>query len=482
MGSRNPASLACTCQLRHGFDHLIKTIYTCCRIVDHPPAGLVVAPEPTIASETMSRFILFNGPVFDGVSETARSGIEVLVEGNRILSVSETPIDAAGAVRIDLQGAMLLPGLIDAHVHVFAVNLVQARNEAMPLTLMTARAVPRIRAMLDRGFTTVRDVAGGDAGIRAAVAEGWIAGPRLFVGGPGLTQTGGHGDHRRITDSRYGIDYNSNAHSFFTRLVDGVEEMRRVVRNELRKGADHIKLMASGGVGSPTDAIENVQFDPEEVRVAVREAAARGKYVCAHTYTSEAIRHAVDNGVRTVEHANFIDDATAALVRERGAYVVPTLVCYDETERQGERLGLSPYVMQKLRQVNDAGVGMLDICARAGVATGFGTDLMGELEYAQSREFAIRGRVQSGRDVLRAATMVNAEILQMSGQLGIIAPGALADLIAVRGDPLRDVALLADPARTLALIMQEGRLHRNELPCREAAPRTVSMAAEPALV
>jgi imidazolonepropionase-like amidohydrolase len=429
----------------------------------------------------MARYLLFNGPVFDGVSETARDGLEVLVEGNRILAVSETPIDSAGAIRIDLQGCMLLPGLIDAHVHVFAVNLVQGRNEAMPLTLMTARAVPRIHNMLDRGFTTVRDVAGGDVGIRAAVAEGWITGPRLLVGGPGLTQTGGHGDHRRITDSRYDVDYNSNAHAFFTRLVDGPEEMRRVVRNELRKGADHIKVMASGGVGSPTDAIENVQFDAEELRIAVREAAARGKYVCAHTYTSEAVRHAVTSGVRTVEHANFIDDATAALVRNHNAYVVPTLVCYDETEKQGERLGLSPYVMLKLRQVNDAGIGMLDICERAGTTMGFGTDLMGELEYAQSREFAIRGKVQSGDAVLRSATSINAEILQMSGELGVVAPGALADLIAVRGNPLRDVSLLADPARTLALIMQDGRLHRNELPCREESARSTSRVAESSL-
>ncbi len=423
----------------------------------------------------MARHVFVNGLVFEGVADTAVPGRQVLVEDNRIIAVSDTPIDAAGATRIDLDGGMLMPGLIDAHVHVFAVNLVQARNEAMSLTHMTARAVPRIRAMLDRGFTTVRDVAGADAGIREAVAQGFIPGPRLFVGGPGLTQTGGHGDHRRITDSNPPPDYNANAKVFFCRLVDGMDEMRRVVRDELRKGADHIKLMASGGVGSPTDAIENVQFDDDEVQVAVREAARRGKYVCAHTYTSEAIAHAVRNGVRTVEHANFIDDETAALVRDRNAYVVPTLVCYDETELQGERLGLSPYVMQKLRLVNGAGIGMLDVCQRAGVRMGFGTDLMGELEYAQSREFAIRGQVQAGVDVLRSATSMNAEILQMTGQLGVIAEGALADLIVVRGNPLEMPALLADPVRNLAMIMQDGRLHRQELAMHSVSPRTIAV-------
>ncbi len=422
----------------------------------------------------MARTLFTNGLVFDGVSDTARAGLEVLVEGNRITAISETPLDDAGAVRVDLAGDTLLPGLIDAHVHVFAVNLVAARNEAMPLTLMTARAVPRIRAMLVRGFTTVRDVGGGDVGIRDAVAEGWITGPRLFVGGPALSQTGGHGDHRRRTDSEYDFDRNANAHVFFSRLVDGPGEMRRAARDELRKGADHIKVMASGGVGSPSDAIENVQFDAEELQIAVREARARGKYVCAHTYTSEAIRHSVENGVRSIEHANFIDDATAKLVREQDAYVVPTLVCFDETEKQGERLGLSPYVMQKLRLVNDAGVGMLDVCERAGVRMGFGTDLMGEMEYAQSREFAIRGQVQDGAAVLRSATSMNAEILQMQGQLGVIRPGALADLIAVRGNPVAYVSLLADPARNLSMIMQDGRFHRQELAVRTVEARTMA--------
>ena len=187
------------------------------------------------------------------------------------------------------------------------------------------------------------------------------------------------------------------------------------MRDELRKGADHIKVMASGGVGSPSDALENVQFSAEELQVAAAEAARRGKYVVAHTYTSEAIRHSVADGVRTVEHANFIDSETAAYVASRDAYVVPTLVCYDVTAQHGDRLGLSPFVMAKLDLVNKAGIAMLDTCMSAGARMGFGTDLMGEMEYAQSQEFAIRGRVQRPVDVLRSATSINAEILQQAG-------------------------------------------------------------------
>lgn len=417
----------------------------------------------------MAATLLKNCRVFDGYGEEAVPGQDILVVDNRIAAVSESPIRDAAATVVDVGGRTVLPGLIDAHVHVFAISLSAARNETVPLTLMTARAVPRIRAMLDRGFTTVRDVAGGDVGIRDAIAQGWIPGPRLFVGGPGLTQTGGHGDHRRRTDSRYDIDYNANAFVFFSRIVDGPDDMRRTVRDELRKGADHIKIMASGGVGSPSDALENVQFNAEELRVAVQEARAKGKYVCAHTYTSEAIRHAVEAGIRTVEHANFIDGATAALVAERDAFVVPTLVCYEVTAQHGEKLGLTPYVMEKLDGVNKAGIAMLDICRSAGARMGFGTDLMGEMEYAQSYEFTIRGRAERPVDILRSATTVNAQILQQTGQLGEIRPGALADMIVCDGDPLRDITLLSDPAKNLRMIMQDGKLHRNELPVTAAA-------------
>lgn len=416
----------------------------------------------------MTTILFRNATVFDGLAEEVAPGLEVLVVDRKIEIISERAIKADGATVVDVAGQTLMPGLIDAHVHVFSVNLVASRNENMPLTLMTAQAVPRIRSMLDRGFTSVRDVAGGDVGIRDGVEQGFIPGPRLFVGGPGLTQTGGHGDHRRRTDSSYDIDYNSNAFVFFSHLVDGPDEMRRVVRNELRKGADHIKVMASGGVGSPSDAIENVQFSEEELKVAVFEAKARGKYVCAHTYTSEAIRHAVSCGVRTVEHANLIDSKTAAFVAAQGSYVVPTLVCYEVTEKDGDRIGLSKYVMEKLRLVNDAGVNMLGVCTDAGVKLGFGTDLMGEMEYAQSQEFAIRGRVQRPVDVLRSATSVNAEILQQTGRLGVIAPGALADLIVCKGNPLKDVALLADPKKNLSMIMKDGTFYRNELVTKAA--------------
>lgn len=416
----------------------------------------------------MSLTVLRNALIFDGDSPDLVEG-DVVVEGDTIREVAPGGATVSNAVEIAVDGRVLMPGLIDAHVHLMAVHLVMAKTADYPMTLMTAKSLPRIRNMLERGFTTVRDVAGADHGLRQALADGDIPGPRAFVGGPGFTITGGHGDHRRKTDARRDRDRTGNGQDWGSRIVDGPEEMRLAVREELRRGADHIKLMASGGVGSPHDAIEDWQFSEEEIRMACVEASARGKYVCAHTYGSEAVRRAVRFGVRTVEHCNLIDRETAALVRDCNAYVVPTLVCYEVTEQHGETLGLSPYVMEKLRFVNEAGIRMLEHCEAAGTRMGFGTDLMGEMEYAQSMEFVIRARVQKPVDILRSATRINAEIVQMAGRLGTVAPGALADLIVVDGNPLETIALLDGQGEHIPLILKNGAVWRNRLPAREGS-------------
>lgn len=426
----------------------------------------------------MSLTIFKNCAVFDGVADDITDRRDVLVRDGLIEAVSDTPLAApADAVEIDAGGRTLMPGLIDAHVHVFSLSFSAAVNASMPLTLMTALAIPRIRSMLERGFTSVRDVAGGDVGVQRAVALGALEGPRLFVGGPGFSQSGGHGDHRLATQSLRNTDASASAQGIFSRLVDTPDEMRLGVRDELRKGADHIKVMASGGVGSPLDRIENTQFSPEELAVAVSETAARGKYVCAHAYMVPAIRQCLEVGIRTIEHANFIDEETARLSKEKGAYIVPTLVCYDETYHHGAQLKLSDVVMEKLKLVNEAGVGMLEICERAGATMGFGTDLVAEMGVAQSTEFVIRGRVQKPVDVLRSATSVNAEILQMSGKLGVVAEGAFADLIVVDGNPLEDIALLAGQGENIPVVMKGGALHRNTLGARQTSGTTVSYAA-----
>jgi len=413
----------------------------------------------------MTITVFRNCSVFDGIADDLQTGMSVAVENEAIREVSDRPIKLSGAQVLDLKGRTLMPGLIDAHMHVYSAFLDYTRTADMPHTLMAFHATHRLRQILDRGFTAVRDVAGGDFGIKQAVAQGLVPGPRLFIGGRALSMTGGHGDHRKRTDSTMpcACSGGNNALDMLTQVVDGVTEVRRAARNELRKGADHIKILVSGGVGSPYDPLHGRQFSEEEVKAAVDEAAAWDKYVCAHSYTSRSTQFAVNCGVRTIEHGNLIDEATAELMAQKGAFMVPTLVAYAETARRGTELGLSAVVMEKLRLVNEGGIRMLEICRRAGVEMGFGTDLMGELNEAQSNEFLIRHEVLPAAEILKSATSVNAKILQQEGKLGVIAAGALADLIVVDGNPLENLGLLQDQGSHLPVIMMGGEFHKNRL-------------------
>src|SRR5580658_4195713 len=276
----------------------------------------------------MATIIFANCAVLDGTRTERREGHHVLVEGDRIREVSDRPILFAGAEMIDLAGRTLMPGLIDAHVHVIAVDAALARLAEQPLTLVSLQAARVMEGMLARGFTSVRDAGGGDGGLAEAVSQGLVRGPRLFPSGQALSQTGGHGDLRPRTRSVVSCaccEYGAG----LARIADGVDECRRAARDELRKGATQIKIMASGGVASPYDPIWNLQYSDEEMRAIVEEARAWHTYVLAHAYTPGAIRRSIANGVRSIEHANLIDAPTATRVAAAEGFVVPTLVTYD---------------------------------------------------------------------------------------------------------------------------------------------------------
>jgi imidazolonepropionase-like amidohydrolase len=224
-------------------------------------------------------------------------------------------------------------------------------------------------------------------------------------------------------------------------VVDGVDALRRAARERLRSGAHAIKIMASGGVISPSDPLRVPQYSPEEIRVVAEEAARRGSYVAAHAYSAEAIAVAVANGVRSIEHGNLLDAPTAALMAERGAFLVPTLVTYDAMERRGAELGLAPVAQAKNREVLDAGRAAIRLAREAGVRIGFGTDLMGALDDDQLHGLRLQAEVEGPLALLRAATSVNAELLGRD-DLGRIGPGAVADLLVLDGNPLRDPSVL----------------------------------------
>src|SRR5215468_4106208 len=269
-----------------------------------------------------------------------RDGYQLLVEGERICELAETPIRSAAAEVVDCGGGTLMPGLIDCHVHVIHSEVNIAYLEAMPLSLLTARAGLRLRAMLDRGFTTVRDTGGCDWGIKTAVAEGYLVGPRLFIAGMAIGPTGGHGDGRRRTDLGEGCSC-CNGLRFKAAIADGNDAVRKAAREQMRQGADHVKIMMSGGVASPFDPLDSLQFSEGEIRAAVEEAAAFGRYVCAHAYTAESIARAARLGVRSIEHGNLIDDAAAARMAEKGIFLVANLVAYQAMKERAARFAMS---------------------------------------------------------------------------------------------------------------------------------------------
>ena len=409
----------------------------------------------------MAAVVFANCAVLDGTIKERREDYHVLVEGNRIREISDRPLRSAAAETIDLKSRTLMPGLIDAHVHVLAVDAALARLSERPVTLLTLQAAKVLEGMLQRGFTTIRDAAGADGGLAEAVEDGLVHGPRIFPSGMALSQTGGHGDTRPRTQP---VDTCACCAGglAMSRIADGVAECRRAARDELRKGATQIKIVASGGVASPYDPILNLQYSEEEVRAIVEEAQAWHTYVMAHAYSPEAIRRSIDFGVRSIEHANLIDGATAEHVAGADAFVVPTLVTYDALYRFGRELGFPEVSMAKLTEVREAGLGSLEILQKAGVKIGFGTDLLGPMHRYQSHEFMIRAEVMSPFDIIRSATNVNAKLLNRAGELGVITPGARADLIAVDGDPLADLSLLDGQGEHLTHIMKDGVFYKRQ--------------------
>jgi len=391
-----------------------------------------------------------------------QGGFELLVEGDKVKETSGKPIKAQAADVVDCGGRTMMPGLIDSHVHVILSEVNIGYLESIPLTLMTARAARLMLGMINRGFTSVRDTGGADWGIKAAVEQGDIPGPRLFIAGAAIGPTGGHSDPRKRTD--FGMRCHCcNAMRFGMRQSDGVSEVLKSVREQMRQGADHIKIMMSGGVASPYDPLDSLQFSPQEVAAAVQEATAFGRYVCAHAYTPEAMTRAAHGGVRVIEHGNLIDEPTARLMAEKGMFMVANLVAYYAMRERAAEYGMTGDMLAKNDLVIDGGLRSLEICKRAGVPVGYGTDLLGALQVEESREFLIRSEVLSPLEIIRSATTVGARIVRQEGKIGTLKAGAYADLILIDGDPLKNLGLFQEQGKHLAAIMKGGKFHKNAL-------------------
>lgn len=413
----------------------------------------------------MSAVLFKNANLLDPLQPDLLEGHHVLVEEGVIKEVSDKPISASSARVIDAASRTLMPGLIDLHVHVLATQLNLSTQGVLPDALVMMRAVPIMAAMLRRGFTTVRDAGGAGWGLKCAVNEGTVKGPRLFISGRAISQTGGHGDPRPRSDhlrpmSFCGCCFRAGD---IGRVADGIDDVRKAVRQELQMGADQIKMMASGGVASPTDPIASFGYSEEEIRVIVDEAASRQTYVMAHSYTADAIERAIRNGVRTIEHGNLVDERVARFMAEKGAFVVPTLVTYEALANEGADYGLPADSVAKIATVRTAGLHSLEIYKKAGVKIGYGSDLLGPSQRLQSDEFRIRREVLSAQEVIQCATTTAAEVLNQVGQLGRIQEGALADVLLVDGNPYRDLSCLLGQGEHIGLIMKGGVIEHNEL-------------------
>lgn len=357
---------------------------------------------------------------------------------------------------IDAGGAYLLPGLIDAHVHVKAITANLGAIWSYSPSYVALAAARVLRGMRDRGFTTVRDTGGADFGIAEAQQAGLIDGPRVIYCGKALSQTGGHGDRRSPGETLYDSHPSGPETS---RIADGVDAVRLAAREELRRGASHIKMHASGGVSSPTDQVDESQYSMDELRAVAEEATNAGAYLTVHAYPSVAIRRAVEAGARCVEHGNLADDDTLGFIRDAGAFLVPTIVTYWALQREGLEHGLPRDSWEKVSKVLDVATATLERAHALGLRLAFGSDLLGPMHRHQSEEFRIRAEVLSPLAIIQSATVVGAELIRRR-DLGVIETGATADLILVDGNPLDQIGVLADPANHLKAVIQGGQVVR----------------------
>ena len=404
--------------------------------------------------------VLANAFLIDCTGNEPIEGAAVVVEGERIKDVVRS--GKVGSLKgrvdtLDLKGDTLMPGLTDAHVHICAVDgNITDQHRYHPPSLIAAKSLKRIEQALLQGFTTVRDAGGADWGFREAVNQGLVQGPRLLVSGQYLSQTGGHGDKRRRAEWIEPVDC---CIGMIGSIADGEAEVRKAVREQLRRDVDQIKVMASGGAMSPADELDTTQFTVAELRAAVEEAAAVGKYVLAHAYSGAAVTNAVEAGVRSIEHGNLIDEAAAKALKAAGAFLVPTMVTYEAIWREGKAHGIGDHQLQKINVARERSVESLALARRLDLKIGSGSDLLGDMMAHRAAELELKGQVLTPMEVLVSATRTNAELFRMQDRIGTVEPGKLADLLVVKGNPLRDLRLFQN-LDNLHLIMKGGHAYK----------------------
>lgn len=411
---------------------------------------------------TTGSVIITNASVLDTATGVRTPDRAIHIEDGIIKEVGPTREALPGDTlrRVDARGRTVIPGLIDGHVHVLGLETDLGEAARGSSLYLAARSSRLLKDMLMRGFTTVRDVGGAEYGLARAVEEGYFAGPKIVYGGKALSQTGGHGDFRTLEDSCN----HGHAEIGIGKVCDGVDEVRRACRDEIRHGASHIKLMLGGGIASPTDRIDSDQFSLDEIDAAVEEATAANIYITGHAYGARSINRALQHGVKCIEHGNLLDDESVQLFLDKDAYLVPTLATGRLlASEEGAQYGVGPETRKKAQRALRRGLEGLEKAHRGGVNLVFGSDFIGPMHPHQLEEFSVRAEVQKPLDVIRSATTTAARLLGREGVLGVIAEGARGDLLILEADPVENISVLTNPQKYLTVVVQEGTIVKDEV-------------------
>ena len=396
------------------------------------------------------KLILRGAVLIDGTGADPRDNTAVVVEGNRIVALDDqTPSRSSDDQVVDLNGLTLLPGLIDAHVHLGFVSFSQAALP--PAAVLAAQIFRNCELALVAGFTTVRDMGAIDGGLVQAVDGGLVRGPRILPSGPWLVQTGGHGD--LIPPFSTGLHGLEIPGLYSPGLVcNGPDEIRLGARTAFKRGARQLKVIISGGVASLSDNLDDTQFTVPELQAAVAEAEARSTYVAAHAHNVRAIRNGLTAGITCFEHGTFLDEPTAAEMAKAGAVVVPTLSVSHLLLQDWRQEGFPEEVVPRLARCDEATRESIKLARQAGVLVGSGTDSMGPEQNRRGLELVLKSQILSPMEAIVSATRVNSQILRVDDHLGTVAAGKLADLIAIDGDPLAEPEVFDDPTRVVLVI------------------------------
>lgn len=446
---------------------MITTFWTRIRILAFCAALAGVTSPVTAQQSAPSETVFRNVRVLDVVKGELGPATDVVIRGNKIAAIGPSAKTAAGAKIIDGKGRTLMPGLIDAHVHIGfgSLLLTQLYDPKTTPETLGAAMTKSAGQMLLRGFTAVRDMGGPIFPLKRAIDTGKTPGPRVWPSGAMISQTSGHGDFRTPDEkSRRFFGKPSRAEEYgATFIADGRDDVLTATRENLRMGASQIKLMAGGGTSSAYDPIDVAQYTLDEMKAAVEAAGDWNTYVTVHAYTPRAVRRAIEAGVKCIEHGQLLDEPTIELIAQRGVWLSAQNLIADSPNMTAER-------RKKRADIIEGNARVWPMAKKHNVKLAWGTDLLFEPELNAQQNSLILALRQwfTPAEILKMVTYDNAQLLALSGprspyegKLGIVEDGALADLILVNGDPLANLDLIADPAKNFSVIMKDGVVYKN---------------------